>query len=315
MSVRKSSSYWETLRVLSDKLKASGKPAITITPAPEDAETDDLLDQVEHGELAITVADALIAQQVAAAMDKLVVGPALTDARSLAWAVRPDQQDLAGEVDKLFKTEKKQPEFNILKRKYFEDDRDAKKRVEAVEGGSGGSLSPYDPMIQKAAAKFGYDWRLVAAQIYQESRFDPHRKSWCGAQGLFQIMPTTAKDLGIQDPYDPQQGVEGGLKYMARLTKHFEDVPDAVERYKLALAGYNCGPGHVDDARHILKDRGQKADTWEQVRVAMLELSKEKVHGGTHYGYCRCTEPVDYVRHITERYDGYRQLIPEAKPK
>jgi len=315
VSVRKSSSYWDTLSALNDKLKAAGKAPVTVVAAPEDAETDDLLDEVEHGDLAITVSDALIAHQVASAMDQLVVGPALSDTRSLAWAVRSDQADLGAEVDKLFKNEKKQPEFNILKRKYFEDDRDAKKRVEATQNGSGGSLSPYDPVIQKAATKYGYDWRLVAAQIYQESRFDPHRKSWCGAQGLFQIMPTTAKDLGINDPFDPQQGIEGGLKYMARLTKHFDDVPDSVERYKLALAGYNCGPGHVDDARKLLRDKGQKAETWEQVRVAMLELSKEKVHGNTHYGYCRCTEPVDYVRHITERYDGYRQLIPEAKTK
>src|SRR5205807_1074132 len=121
--------------------------------------------------------------------------------------------------------------------------------------GSGGSLSPYDPLIQKAAAKYGYDWRLVAAQIYQESRFDPQRKSWCGAQGLFQIMPATAKELGVKDPFDVQQGIDGGLKYMARLTKHFESVPDSVERYKLALAAYNCGAGHVDDARSILRSR------------------------------------------------------------
>ena len=99
---------------------------------------------------------------------------------------------------------------------------------------------------------------------------------------------------------------------MSRLTEHFKDVPDPVERYKLALAGYNCGPGHVDDARRILRSRGQKDETWASVQAAMLELSKEKVHGATHYGYCRCAEPVDYVRHITDRYDGYRQLVTDT---
>lgn len=310
--VRRSSSYWGTLEALSQKLVAAGKPAIQLEAAPEDEETDDLLDEVEHGKVAITVADALIARQVSALLQHLELGPALTGPEPLAWAVRPDQPELAAEVDKLFKAEKKLPEFNILERKYFEADREFKKRGKDTVGAPG-SLSPYDPMIQKASARYGYDWRLVAAQIYQESRFDPHRKSWCGAQGLFQIMPTTAKELGIQDPFDPKQGIEGGLRYMARITKHFDDVPDPVERYKMALAGYNCGPGHVDDARALLRSEHKPAETWAAVKDAMLLLSKEKVHGATRFGYCRCGEPVDYVRHITERYDGYRQLVPDAK--
>lgn len=312
--VRRSSSYWGTLEALSQKLVAAGKPAIALEAAPEEQETDDLLDEVDHGKVAITVADSLIAKQVSAYLEHLELGPALTEARPLAWAVRPEQTDLAAEVDKLFKAEKKLPEFNILKRKYFEADREFRKRGKETVG-TPGSLSPYDALIQKASQKYGYDWRLVAAQIYQESRFDPQRKSWCGAQGLFQIMPTTARELGIQDPFDPNQGIEGGLKYMARITKHFEDVPDPVERYKLALAGYNCGPGHVDDARALLKSQHKPAETWAEVKDAMLALSKEKVHGATKFGYCRCGEPVDYVRHITERYDGYRQLVPDKPAK
>ena len=127
-------------------------------------------------------------------------------------------------------------------------------------------------------------------------------------------MPATAKELGVKDPLDPAQSIEGGAKYMKKLMHHFEDVPDTVERYKLALAGYNCGPGHVDDARAVLKFEHKPAETWDDVRPAMLSLSKEKVHGKTRFGYCHCGEPVAYVQKITERFDAYRQMVP-AEPK
>lgn len=93
------------------------------------------------------------------------------------------------------------------------------------------------------------------------------------------------------------------------------DVPDPVERYKLSLAGYTFGPGHVDDAREILTARKLPKDTWRDVMPVMLELAKEKVYGHTSHGYCRCGEPVDYVNHFLERYDGYRQLLPDAAVK
>lgn len=313
VAVRKSSSYWGTLEKLNAKLTAAGKPPAELVAASEEEETDDIIDSIAQGKGAApyTLADQLIAKQASAILDHLEVGPAVSDNADLAWAVPKGDAELSAEIDTLFKKEKRAPEFNILKRKYFEAERELKKR-DADKVAGHGSLSQYDPLIIKAAKKYGYDWRLMAAQVYQESRFDPTRKSWCGAQGLFQIMPATAKELGVKDPVDPADGIEGGAKYMARIMKHFESVPDPIERYKMALAGYNCGPGHVDDARALLKDQNKPRDTWKDVEDAMLQLSKEKVHGQTRFGYCRCGEPVDYVRHITERYDGYRQLVPDT---
>jgi membrane-bound lytic murein transglycosylase F len=126
-------------------------------------------------------------------------------------------------------------------------------------------------------------------------------------------MPATAKTLGVNDPFEPTQAIDGGCKYMSRLMKSFEDVSDPIERYKMSLAAYNCGPGHVLDARALLLGRHRPNDRWEQVRPAMLELTQEKVHGQTRYGFCRCGEPVAYVQKILERYDGYRQLIPDSE--
>ncbi len=165
----------------------------------------------------------------------------------------------------------------------------------------------------KHSESYGFDWRLVAAQIYQESRFDPKNKSWVGAQGLFQIMPATAKGLGIVDPTDPEQSIRGGLKYMNQLASHYNDVPDSIERYRFALAAYNSGFGHIDDARHLARVAGKDAAVWKNVAPWLLKLSDRAVAAKVRFGFCRGTEPVEYVRHIDERYAGYAQLVPLKK--
>jgi membrane-bound lytic murein transglycosylase F len=307
--VRRSSSYFQTLTELNTRLTGSGKAPAELVDAPEDIETEALLEQLGTGEAPYSIADELLANLVAGAHQELVVGPAVSDKRELGWAVRPKDEELLAAINAMFRAEKKAPEFNILKRKYFDTPRQLTVREKTLV--KGGALSPYDALIQSAARKYGLDWRFLAAQIYQESQFDPRRQSWCGAQGLFQLMPGTAKEVGVSDSFDPKQSIEGGTKYVGKLLKEFADVADPDERYKLALASYNCGSGHVRDAQALARSRHQPPDSWAVVRAAMLDLTKEKVHGRTQYGYCRCGEPVAYVQKITERYDAYRQMVPE----
>ena len=128
-------------------------------------------------------------------------------------------------------------------------------------------------------------------------------------------MPATAKGLGIQDATDPEQSIRGGLKYMQQLSDHYKDVPDPIERYRFALAAYNTGFGHVDDARHLA--RGSKKDPthWREVAPFLLKLSDRAVAKHARFGFCRGSEPVDYVRHIDERYTGYAQLVPLTAAK
>ena len=314
VQVRAGSTYQATLEGLNAKLAADGKPAISIKLLPDELETDTILSSVSKGEYAYTVADDTLAGIHAAYYDNLVVGPALSGDRDLAWAVRPKDGKLAREIDAVFHELRKKPDFNILKKKYFEAERDFKKRgKDKFYASETGTLSPYDPMVLKYSEQHAFDWRLVAAQIYQESRFDPKTKSWVGAQGLFQIMPATAKGLGIIDPTDPEQSIRGGLKYMLQLSKHYDDVTDPIERYRFALAAYNSGFGHVDDARKLARGAGKDASIWKNVAYWLLKLMDRKVAAKTRFGYCRGIEPVDYVRHIDERYAGYVQLVPLKK--
>ena len=150
----------------------------------------------------------------------------------------------------------------------------------------------------------------MAAQIYQESRFDPARRSWVGATGLFQLMPATASGLGIENPADPEQSIRGGLRSMRQLCGHYAGVPDPIERYRFALAAYNSGFGHVDDARRLARAAGKDVDRWREVAPFLLALSDRRYARKARFGFCRGSEPVDCVRHIDERYAGYVQLVP-----
>src|SRR5690606_38048738 len=93
-------------------------------------------------------------------------------------------------------------------------------------------ISPYDEIIQEAAATIGWDWRLLASMIYQESKFQPEAESWAEARGLMQIMPETAVELGIGDVLDPYENISGGVRYLANLESYFEMIPDSAERIK-----------------------------------------------------------------------------------
>jgi len=313
--VRRGSSYYGTLATLNQQLTAAGKPPIVIQIAPDDEETDSLLEKVSRGEILYTMADDLLANLHTAYWPALVIGPAISAERQLAWAVRPGDVKLRQAIDDVFSELRKKPDFNLLKRKYFEAKRSLRQeRKDQFYASDTGALSSYDPLFRKYAGQHGFDWRLVAAQIYQESNFDPLRKSWTGALGLYQIMPGTAKELGIEDPLDAEQSIRGGLRYMDQLRKRYKDVADPIERHRFALAAYNTGFGHVDDARRLAQRDGKSTAVWREVAPYLLKLSDPRVARKTRFGHCRGTEPVDYVQDIDERYTAYVQLLPASKP-
>jgi membrane-bound lytic murein transglycosylase F len=308
--VRRSSAYFETLTALSARLEKAGKPPIRIRTVPEDWETDTILTAVSKGEILYTVADGLIARLHAASFEGLTIGPALTGDRDLAWAVRPGDVQLKREIDAVFRELRRRPDFNLVRRKYFEEDRTfQEERRNQLYASETGTLSPYDALVRRYSGQHAFDWRLVAAQIYQESRFDPRRKSWAGAAGLFQLMPATAKGLGVRDRTDPEQSIRAGLEYMQKLQNHYVDVPDPIERYRFALAAYNTGSGHIDDARRLARAEHKDSRKWRAVVPYLLRLSHRRYAARARFGYCRGAEPVDYVRHIDERYAGYAQLV------
>ena len=190
--------------------------------------------------------------------------------------------------------------------KYFGNERRIKRR--APHRVTGETLSPYDAELKALAQEYGFDWRLLVAQMYQESEFKARRTSFAGARGLMQVMPRTARQLGV-DPdrlYEPEVGLGAGVRYLDWCRDRFEGELPLAQRIWFALAAYNAGPGHVRDARRLARQLGLEPDVWfGNVEQAMLKLSLPEYANRAAHGYVRGEEPVNYVAQIRERYQAY----------
>ena len=305
ISVRKSSSYYETLMTMKDSL------GFNIDLLPEHLETEDILTQVGAGKIAATVADSNIVQLELTYNNHIrSVGP-LGDIREIGWMMRRDQSELKKEVDGFFRKLQKGPLYNILVKKYFKDFKGGSAQ-QKLRADRGGQLSPYDALVKKHSRANELDWRLITAQMYQESNFNPRATSWVGAKGLMQVMPRTAQELRINNLEDPNNGILAGVRVMARYSNYFNSPEiSARDRIRFALASYNCGPGHVYDARDLATEMGLDPNRWfGNVEKAMVLLSKPEIAKKVRYGYCRCEEPINYVTQIQNRYDHYVQIVP-----
>jgi membrane-bound lytic murein transglycosylase F len=176
---------------------------------------------------------------------------------------------------------------------------------------SKGVISHYDAYFKFYARRIGWDWRLLAAQCYQESTFDPEARSWAGAQGLMQIMPATADYLGLprEQLNDPERSIEYATRYLQELEGNFSDVPDRTERQNMVLASYNGGQNHIRDAMRLCERDGRNTHRWVDVREYVLRLREPRYYQDTlvHYGYMRGQETAEYVDKIRERYQQYRR--------
>ena len=305
ISVRKSSSYYQTLASLQDEL------GFEVEILPEDLETEDILNRVAARKITATLADSNIVEVALTYNDDIRSVGSVGDLKEIGWVMRKDQPKLDAAADEFLKKLYKGVFYNITVKKYFKDAKSIRATTSKFRPDKEGQLSPYDNITKKHSRSYELDWRLITAQMYQESRFDPNAKSWVGAKGLMQVMPRTAQELKIKNVVDPDQGILAGIKLMARYSAFFNN-PDikAKDRIRFALASYNCGPGHVYDARQLAKDMGLNQNKWFQnVEKAMLLLSKPEIAKKVRYGYCGCGEPVKYVSEIQSRYDSYVKVV------
>ncbi len=173
-----------------------------------------------------------------------------------------------------------------------------------------GIISAYDDLFRRYSATAGFDWRLLAAQCYQESGFDPEAVSSMGALGLMQLMPSTADALGVPEEkrFDPEQNIAAAARYIKRVSQSFSDIKDAGERIRFTLAAYNGGVGHVQDAQALARKAGRDHQHWDDVAHYILLLSEPRYYRDPdiRYGYMRGSETEAYVRLIMERWQQYR---------
>ncbi|HEV2132066.1 MAG TPA: transglycosylase SLT domain-containing protein, partial [Longimicrobiaceae bacterium] len=307
--MRGESAFHERLLELSDSLTGD----IEVVEVVGDTADEALIRRVARGEIDLTVSHANLAKLNEAYFTNLAVQPTLGPAREVVWAVRPNAPNLLAALDEWIAAEQAGERFDQLYRKYFMDRRGYRERVQSEYLTSmTGKLSDYDELLKRHAPQIGWDWRLLASQAFQESRFDPNARSWAGALGLLQLMPATAREHGVRNARDPEDNVGGAVRFLVWLANYWRDkIPDEGERLKFILASYNTGAGHVEDARRLAEKHGNDPDTWEDVAYWLLQKSKRSVYTDpvVKYGFARGLEPVTYVGRILDRFEHYKQFV------
>ncbi len=303
--VRQSSSYWKTLEKLKDK-----GIAFELVAAPETMETEEIIARVADGDYDLTVADNQLLDIELTWRDDIKAAFALGEPRKNAWVVRKNNPQLLSAINGFLRKEYRGEFYNITYEKYFKNPHSIRQhKTERIDLNPDGTFSPYDDIVKKYADQYGFDWRLLIAQMYQESRFNPQTTSWAGAKGLMQVLPRTAKEMGFKQLEDPDIGIHAGVKYLDWVRDRFETELDIKDRMWFSLAAYNAGAGHVKDARHLARQIGLNPNRWfNHVEKTMLLLAKRQHARKARHGYVRGSEPVKYVREIRNRYQAYLQL-------
>ncbi len=285
---------------------------LDLEPVTDGAEMESMMRRVASGEYEATIVDeALLDLEVAGRLPlsgRIPIGKS----KLKAWGVHPDAVDLAAAANDFLAKNKKLT--SILRIRYYKPSARGARRARdgAFRADKAGAISPYDSLFKKAGDLTKIDWRLLAAVAYSESRFNPRAKSRFGAQGLMQLLPNTAKRVGITELEKPWWNILAGARYLRRLMDYFAaDGVEGRQQIRFALAGYNAGIGHVQDARFLAKLTKKDPNRWfGQVEKAMLLKEDRRYHEKTRHGYSRARETINYVSRIQSRYDVYVQHVP-----
>ncbi|MBI3783178.1 MAG: transglycosylase SLT domain-containing protein [Deltaproteobacteria bacterium] len=172
------------------------------------------------------------------------------------------------------------------------------------------SFSPFDDLIVRHASAQGFDWRLVAAVIFEESKFDPDSESDRGAVGLMQVRPIAAEAVGEASSKDPDDNIRTGVLYLHQLDKMFADAAGD-DRLCLVLAAYNIGPGHIHDAQQLARRFGLDPNRWEDGIARVLPLLEQPaINKDLPNGFAQGRATIGYVNRILDRYDRYQAEAP-----
>ena len=289
----------------------------------DDKDSLDLLEMIEYGKILYGVAGSNEVAYSRISLPELRVAFDLTRPEPLGWAVRRtpgddsllreirqfhdrirDQGQLAGLLEEVYAFA---DTFNYVEARSFID------RYNEV-------LPELKPYFESAAAEFGFDWRLLAAVSYQESHWKKAARSPTGVRGLMMLTLQTARQVGISDRLDPVLSVHGGARYLTTLVEKIPERIPEPDRIWFALASYNVGYGHLEDARILTEKNGGNPDSWADVKKALPLLSEYRWHSQTKHGHARGSEPVKFVENI-RRYNAmlmhltYSESKPELAPR
>lgn len=286
-------------------------------------ESEQLIQRVALGEIDYTICDENVGLVNTTYFPQLDVSTAISFPQHVAWAVHQRSDSLRKVIDQWIVAHQKTRHYAILYNKYFYN-RHEYRNIHSEDYTLGsGKISRFDEVIKKEAERIGWDWRLMASIIFQESRFNPKAVSWAGAFGLMQLMPGTAKTYGITMESPPEAQIRAGASFIKWLDERFiAEIEDPKERAKFVLASYNIGLGHIQDARRLAEKYEADPNVWHGSVDDWLLKKADPIYYTDQvvkYGYARGVETYNFVTEIMNRYEHYKnimnqQVIASRKP-
>jgi len=287
-----------------EPLLRQAAPDLTWT-VDSDASIEDLFEAITNEEIDATIVDSNILALNRRFFPAIRPGFTLDDSQDLAWAaVRDDDDSLVQKMREYFALAKADGRLAELRQRHYD-------HVESYQPvGSftfmrriGERLPGLRPLFEEAAQANDLDWRLLAAIGYQESHWDPQAVSRTGVRGVMMLTQRTARQLGIENRTDPRQSIDGGARYLRSMIDRMPARIRPPDRIWLALAAYNVGFGHLEDARVLTERLGGDPDRWLDVRDHLPLLTQERWYSQTRFGYARGYEPVQFVENIRTFYE------------
>lgn len=272
-----------------------------IVPAASELNAGVLLERVANREVDAIIVDGDTARQVVASNRALRAGVSVPDQFDYRWLMRGGDPKLLKAINAFLVESHREGLDAMLVARYFSSAPNA-----AQVANTGRVISPFDALVRTYAERYDFDWRLIAAQMYQESRFDPRVVSSGGATGLMQMLPETAKSLGFRNITEPGTAIHAGIRYLYELRNEFEQEVPAGERTWFALAAYNAGFERVERARRLAEKLRLDPNKWfGNVETAMLKFARPDNGAKPARGY---GQAIIYVRQIQSLYGTYLQL-------
>ena len=305
--VNRNNRMYKRLKNLNDELGGG----INICVVGDSIRVDDLIEMVSRGQIKYTIAPNDIAKLGRTFYKNIDIGTPVSFAQRSAWAVRKKSPLLLEKINAWFDNKQATPSYASLYSKYF------KKSKYYIEKSSTvviprGAISPYDDLFKEYAANLGWDWELLAAMAYHESKFDTTKVSWMGARGLMQLMPRTAAIYGLTEleAENPRKSIDAATQHLKSLNMIFRQIDDREERIKFMLAAYNSGVGHVFDARALAEKHGKDPQLWFDNTEVYIRLKNKKEYYNdpvVKHGYMRGEETYAYVWKVLEKTEEYKR--------
>lgn len=261
--------------------------------------SEEMLQMVWNRSVPLTVVESNTLTMNRRFFPELVVHMNLGSGLQLRWAINPQSRQLLRAVQRWFAAKRTRATLAGLVNHYYSHLEDfdyvdlVRYRRRIFD-----RLPKYQSYFEEAARRYDLDWQLVAAQAYQESHWNPKAKSFTGVRGIMMLTRETARALGLKDRLSEKDTIYAGTRYLARLRRLVGDEVSEPDRTLMALAAYNIGFGHLQDARILARKIGKSPHTWSGIREALPLLQKKQYYRNLAHGYARGAETVQYVDRI-----------------